>query len=92
MGSNISLHQYFRLKGVDTPKIFGVRRDTSEYRRGMKAKGYIENRFKENGNECIIRSHHTGKYGRWIAERWLPDSKKSLSHELLEKGLADEYE
>lgn len=63
-GFYISVHQRFRLKGIDTPEIFGVRKDTLEYKRGMKAKEYVENRFKENDNEGIIRSHHTGKYGR----------------------------
>lgn len=67
-------------------------RITSEYKKGIKAKEYVEKRFKENNNEGIIRSHRTGKYGRWIAETWLPDSDKTLGRELLEKGLADEYE
>jgi micrococcal nuclease len=90
-GFYISVHQRFRLKGIDTPEIFGVRKDTDEYKRGMKAKEYVERRFQENGNECIIKSHRTGKYGRWIAEIWFPDSDNSLSQELLDEGLAIEY-
>lgn len=58
----------------------------------MKAKEFVEKRFRENSNECIIRSHHTGKYDRWIAEIWFPDSDKMLSKELLDEGLAGEYE
>jgi micrococcal nuclease len=91
-GFYISVHQGFRLRGIDTPEIFGVRKDTSEYERGLKAKGYVEERFNENDNECIIKSHRTGKYGRWIAEIWFPDSDKSLSQELIDERLADEYE
>ena len=90
-GFYISVHQRFRLQGIDTPEIFGVRKDSREYKQGIQAKEYVENRFKENNNECIIGSHRTGKYGWWIAEIWFPDSDKSLSEELLDKGLADEY-
>jgi micrococcal nuclease len=91
-GFYISVHQRFRLKGIDTPEIFGVRKETEEYKKGIKAKEYVEKRFKENNGECIIRSHRTGKYGRWIAEIWFLDSDKSLNQELLDEGLADEYE
>lgn len=75
-GFYISVHQRFRLKGVNTPEIFGVKKDTLEYKRGMKSKEYVEQRFNENNGECIIKSHRTGMYGCWIAEIWLPDSDK----------------
>ncbi len=86
-GFYISVHQRFRLKGIDTPEIFGVSKDSNEYKRGITAKEYVGRRFAQNNDECIVRSHHTGKYGRWIAEIWLGDSL--LNEELLDEGLAD---
>jgi micrococcal nuclease len=37
----ISVHQRFRLKGIDTLEIFGVRKDSVQYKRGIAAKEYV---------------------------------------------------
>ncbi|MHC1610385.1 MAG: thermonuclease family protein [Candidatus Methanospirareceae archaeon] len=35
VGFYISVHQRFRLKGIDTPEIFGVSKDSVQYKRGI---------------------------------------------------------
>ena len=87
VGFYISVHQRIRLKGVDAPEIFGVSKNSREYKQGIRAKKYLEWRFFENNNECILETHRTGKYGRWIAVVWLQDSNVSLNQELLDKKL-----
>ena len=32
----------FRLLGIDTPEIHGVKKDSEEYRQGMRAKEFVE--------------------------------------------------
>ncbi|HID71346.1 MAG TPA: hypothetical protein EYP29_01195 [Thermoplasmata archaeon] len=90
-GFYISVHERFRLKDVNTPEIFGVDKESEEYKKGVEAKEFVERRFKENGNKCVVESHRTGLYGRWIGVIWFEDSEKSLNEELLEKGLAERY-
>jgi len=81
----------FRLKGVDTPEIYRQKHDSEEYIMGMKAKEHVEERYRQNGNECMVVSTKTGAYGRWIGDIYFRDSDTSLSQDLLDKGLADPY-
>ena len=87
-GFHLEVTQRIRFNGLDTPEIFGVRKDTSEYKRGIKAKEYVERRFQDNDGKCIIETYNIGKYGRWVADIFLADSELSLNQELLDKGLA----
>ncbi|MDI6791554.1 MAG: thermonuclease family protein [bacterium] len=89
LGFRTSTHQRFRLKGINTPSIFGVSKDSSEYKQGKKAREYVVQRFEKNGGECLVKSHRTEKYGRWLGEIWFKDSEKSLNEELLDQGLAE---
>ena len=83
LGFNIKLKQRFRFAGINAYEI------NTEL--GKKAKEYVEKRFAENNNECIIKSEKQGKYGRWLAWIWLKDSDITLNAELVEKGFAVWY-
>ena len=89
-GFHLEVTQRIRFKGIDTPEIFGVRKDTPEYKSGIKAKEYVEKRFQDNDGNCIIKTYNIGKYGRWIADIFLADSELSLNQELLDKELAED--
>jgi len=91
LGFYVIVRERFRLKSINTPEIFGRHRDEEEYLRGLKAKEFVERRFQENNGECMVVSHKTGAYGRWLGEIFFADSETSLNTELLQKGLADEY-
>jgi len=87
----ISLH----LKGVDTPEIFGVNKESEEYARGIAAKTFVE--------ECLLGKtvwvhtykDKTGKYGRYLGDVFFQDEEGkhvSISKLLLEDNLAEEMD
>ena len=81
----------FRLKGINTPEIFRRKKDSEEYLKGIEAKEFVEQRFRENEDHCMVVSTKTGAYGRWIGDIYFGDSEVSLSNALLGNGLAVEY-
>ena len=92
LGFYIRIKERIRLEGVDTPEIYGVPQDSEEYRRGLEAKEYVERRLAENGNQMIIETRKMGKWRRWLAKVYLPDTGRTLNEELIKKGLAKPVE
>lgn len=89
LGFKITTNQRIRLKGIDTPETYNVKRDSDEYKKGIIAKEFVMKRILENNSEALIDTDKdTGKYGRYIATIWLADSEISLNDELVEKGFA----
>lgn len=60
-----------RLEGVDTHETYGVKKDSDEYKKGMKEKEFVED-FYESADELTIKTmkDSQGKYGRWLARVW----------------------
>jgi micrococcal nuclease len=89
LGFKVTTHQRIRLAGIDTPEIFSVKKDSEEYKKGLGAKEFVENRLAANNNEVLIETEkYTGKYGRYIGTITLADSEITLNDELVEKGIA----
>ena len=89
LGFKITTNQRLRLKGINTPETYNVKKGSEEYIKGMAAKEFVVKRIADNNYEAIIETDKdTGKYGRYIAEIWLADSDVSLNVELVEKGFA----
>jgi micrococcal nuclease len=79
-----------RLKGVDTPEVYGVKKDSAEYAKGQEASEFTKAWFAEHGDECWLATEKaTGKYGRWIAEVGTPDAQ-SLNQALIDAGYESE--
>ena len=91
LGFHVLMRLRFRLKDIDTPEIYGRKKDSTEYEMGIKAKEFVEKRFAKNDGECIIESTKTGVYGRWLGDIFFPDSEESLNDELLKEGFAEKY-
>jgi micrococcal nuclease len=90
VGFKMTTNQRIRLASIDTPETYRVKRTSREYKRGIKAKEYVEKRLAENQNELKIRTYkNVGKYGRYIGVIWLEDSDISLNDELVQKGHAE---
>jgi len=90
LGFKITTNQRIRLKGINTPETYNVKKDSEEYRKGMIAKEFVIQRITTNNFEALIDTDKdTGKYGRYIAVVWLADSATSLNDELVEKGYAE---
>ena len=89
LGFKITTNQRLRLKGINTPETYNVKKDSEEYKKGMAAKEFVIQRIEANNYEAIIDTDKdTGKYGRYIAVIWLADNTTSLNDELVEKGFA----
>ena len=78
---------------ADTPEIFGVPKESEEYKRGMQAKVFVEARVLDK--TVWVRTHKdkTRKYGRYLAEVFFQDeggAHVSIGKLLLEEGLAEE--
>jgi len=64
----VKLEAKLRLQGVDAPEIHTIKTNTEEYKKGMLAKLFVEERFKIQGKNFWIETDgkRPGKYGRFI--------------------------
>lgn len=86
-----------RLAGVDTPEVFGVKRESEEYKAGKDATAYTEQWLEEHqddqGHVYITTYQQTGKFGRYLADIHSGiDYSDTLNEALLESGQAHIYE
>ncbi len=84
LGFNIFVRERFRFAEINAFEI--------STEKGKLAKAFVERRFAENNNECLIKSEKQGKYGRWLAWIYFDDSDKTLNEELVEQDLAVWYD
>ncbi|WP_321346031.1 thermonuclease family protein [uncultured Draconibacterium sp.] len=89
LGFKITTFQRIRLRGINTPETYNVKKDSEEYKNGMKAKAFVIERISNNDNEVIVETDkEVGKFGRYIGIIRLADNEQSLNDELVEKGYA----
>ncbi|MBN1985149.1 MAG: thermonuclease family protein [Prolixibacteraceae bacterium] len=89
LGFKITTNQRIRLAHINTPETFNVKKDSEEYKKGIEAKIFVEQRVAENNFEAIIETDKdVGKYGRYIATVRLADKEITLNDELVKMGLA----
>ena len=89
LGFKITTFQRIRLRGINTPETYNVKKDSEEYKNGMKAKTFVIERISNNDNEVIVETDKdVGKFGRYIGVIRLDDNEQSLNDELVEKGFA----
>lgn len=70
-----------RLRGVDTPEIYGVTKGSDEYEAGMKAKRRVADLVE--GRPVLVHSgEDTGKYGRWISAVYVEITEDSPGRDL----------
>jgi len=68
LGFSIHYNCTVRLLGVDTPEIYGVKKDSEEYKAGQLASMFTKAWLEENGPEFILETKKVPeKYGRWLA-------------------------
>ena len=97
-GFEIYAKKRVRLYGIDTPEVYGVKKDLEEYAAGKKASAFTEEWCTRQADVVLIRSHDgralgaaSGKYGRWIVEVFPVgvSPSQSLNAELVSRGLAE---
>jgi micrococcal nuclease len=108
LGLFVWIHgEKIRLYGIDTPEVFGVKKDSPEWILGNKASNFVKLILKEK-DEVIIETikDKKEKYGRYLAVVYIkiaPNHIKGLSgirnigeyfclnDILIEKGFAKKY-
>lgn len=81
--------QRLRLKGINTPETFGVKKSSSEYQRGFLAKQFVIEYFEKSDGKMLIKTlHRKGKYGRFIADCHASGNMYWLCKSLLNAGHA----
>lgn len=70
----VKLQAKLRIGKIDTPEIHTAKHNTEEYRKGILAKEFVEERFKVQGKKFWIETtgNRKGKYGRFIVDVLLP--------------------
>lgn len=90
LGYNVTFTDRFRLEGIDTPEVYGVKKTSEEYKRGQKASTFAKEWVTGQEGRVLVRSaRNRGKYGRWLATIYAADGEgKSLNVQLVESGNA----
>jgi len=94
LGLKIFVRERIRLFGIDTPEIFGIKKESEEYQRGMAAKEFVEELLKDKAIWIKTYKDKTGKFGRYLADVHIQDEEGrhvSVAKRLLDEGLANEY-
>ena len=84
LGFYVKIKERFRIKGIDTPEIYGKTRGE-----GLKAKKFLEDTLLNK--EVSIISRKMDGFRRWLADIFYIDAEgnqRNLSLELLQNGLA----
>ena len=73
-----------RLYGVDTPEVYGVKKDSEEYKLGKQASDFAKSIIKK-GDWSIVETMKDakGKYGRYLAVLYIrvePEMLESLEN------------
>jgi len=90
LGFNVTIRETFRLLGINAPESYGVKKTSDEYKAGIISKEWLIDKIE--GKEITIKTHRDkkGKYGRYLVEIF--DGEDSINDEMVEKGLAVEYD
>lgn len=87
LGMNVHVRERVRLYNVDTPEVYGVKKDSVEYAAGMAASTFVRDLIE--GRDVWIETYKDakGKYGRYIATVYIDDDmQRDLGTEIINEG------
>lgn len=82
LGMGYFCNARIRLKGVDAPEIYGVKKESEEFKQGQIAKLHVTKWFYPEKEYYNLECEHRGLYGRWLGEIFKIDSSESLNENL----------
>lgn len=87
LGMHVSITERVRLYGVNTPEIYGVKKESEEYSNGVLAKNRVTDLIY--GKTILVETikDKQGKYGRYLVNIYL-DNNMSLADLLVAENLA----
>ena len=89
LGFNIHMAHRFRLRGIDTPEIFGVSKESAEFERGQASKVRMQELLMGKDLELKTEKDRTDKYGRYLTTIMVDGV--DVGQTLLDEGLASQY-
>lgn len=89
IGFNIHMAHRFRIRGIDTPEIHGVPKESDEFQRGMASKARTTELVMGKDLEVKTEKDRTDKYGRYLAT--IAVDGIDVGQTLLNEGLASQY-
>jgi micrococcal nuclease len=87
LGFTVTVTVRFRMIGIDTMEVND--KDTVKRALAMQAKLFCVDKMLNK--DVIMQTYKTDKYGRWLAEVYLPSETKTVNVQLLEAKLAIPY-
>lgn len=93
LGFHAQMNVRIRLAGVDTAEIYGVKKDSEEYKKGKEQTEFVRQWFEEHEGDIYIETFddEKGKYGRWLARVYADEADSELTEELLDEWPEVEY-
>lgn len=91
LGFGVRIEMSCRMAGIDTPEIFGVPKDSEEYKAGMRAKDWLTEQVM--GKTIFIESRKFEKYGRALVVAYHEEPinlnfDMSINRQMIDLGLA----
>lgn len=92
IGFELTFKARIRLYGIAAPEIYGVKKNSLEYKNGVNSKKYLESLIPKNKwvEITVHQSAKREKYGRWLAVVY--DGKVNINNEMVDKKHAEVYE
>jgi len=89
LGFNVSVEEKVRILGINTSEIYGVKKGSEEYNKGMVSKARVEELVLNKELTVVTHKDKKGKYGRYLAEVYVDE--QSIGDILIKEGLAKPY-
>lgn len=87
LGFYLTREVRLRLLDVDTHEVYGVEKESEEYRRGKQESAFVEEWVTDASGKWpfLVRTEKTGKYGRYLAVVERRDDGEILNNRLLDE-------
>ena len=80
-----------RLKGIDCPEVYHVKKTDPEFIRGKIATLVVKKWFYNSGPFYYVNAEHRDLYGRWLGEIWKSPGQGSLNDYLIRAYYKSHY-
>ena len=90
LGFEIAIRKTIRLHGINAPETRGGLKKEKEA--GLRSKERLKELLEASNGDFILISHGVGKFGRCLGELYIKEHETSLNQQLINEGLAEEYE
>lgn len=92
LGMRVHMKERVRVYGINTPEIYGVKKDSEEYERGCLASARVKELIEGKRIWVNTKKDKKGKYGRYLVIIFYEDdngTSRSLAQTLVAEGLAE---